>query len=97
VDPAFSPEISESVFLAYRLTGDPRYRAYAWDIFSAIERHCRLPEGGYATILDVDRLPVSYLDKQETFFLVRPSLLPVSGFFTLFSLFNPALSDRRLF
>ncbi|KAJ7872696.1 glycoside hydrolase [Mycena leptocephala] len=63
------PEISESVFLAYRLTGDPRYRAYAWDIFSAIERHCRLPEGGYATVLDVDRLPVSYLDKQETFFL----------------------------
>ncbi|KAJ7720168.1 glycoside hydrolase family 47 protein [Mycena metata] len=63
------PEISESVFLAYRLTGDPRYRTYAWDIFSAIERHCRLPEGGYATVLDVDELPVRYLDKQETFFL----------------------------
>ncbi|KAJ7022347.1 glycoside hydrolase [Mycena alexandri] len=63
------PEISESVFLAYRLTGDPRYRAYAWDIFSAIEHHCRLPEGGYATVLDVDELPVTYLDKQETFFL----------------------------
>ncbi|KAJ6535558.1 glycoside hydrolase [Mycena capillaripes] len=63
------PEISESVFLAYRLTGDARYRAYAWDIFSAIERHCRLPGGGYATVLNVDRLPVTYLDKQETFFL----------------------------
>ncbi|KAJ6605386.1 glycoside hydrolase [Mycena vulgaris] len=63
------PEISESVFLAWRLTGDPRYRAYAWDIFSAIERHCRLPGGGYATVLDVDALPVTYADKQETFFL----------------------------
>ncbi|KAF7338961.1 alpha-1,2-Mannosidase [Mycena venus] len=63
------PEISESVFLAWRLTGDARYRSYAWDIFSAIERHCRLPGGGYATVLDVDNLPVSYLDKQETFFL----------------------------
>ncbi|KAJ7609517.1 glycoside hydrolase [Roridomyces roridus] len=63
------PEISESVFLAWRLTGDPRYRSYAWDIFSAIERHCRLPGGGYATVFDVDSLPVSYDDKQETFFL----------------------------
>ncbi|KAJ6505790.1 glycoside hydrolase [Mycena vitilis] len=63
------PEIAESVFLAYRLTGDARYRAFAWDIFSAIERHCRLPGGGYATVLDVDRVPVVWADKQETFFL----------------------------
>ncbi|KAJ7115334.1 glycoside hydrolase [Mycena epipterygia] len=63
------PEISESVFLAWRLTGDPRYRTYAWDIFSAIEKHCRLPGGGYATVMDVDTVPVTYADKQETFFL----------------------------
>ncbi|KAJ7088822.1 glycoside hydrolase [Mycena belliarum] len=64
------PEISESVFLAWRLTGDERYRRYAWAIFSAIESHCRLPEGdGYATVLDVDTLPVKHEDKQETFFL----------------------------
>ncbi|KAJ6505374.1 glycoside hydrolase [Mycena sanguinolenta] len=63
------PEISESVFLAWRLTGDTRYRKYAWDIFSAIERHCRLAEGGYATVADVDHLPVRYVDRQETFFL----------------------------
>ncbi len=60
----------ESVFLAWRLTGDKRYRDYAWKIFSAIEKHCRLPKGGYATVLDVDSLPVRYLDKQETFFMV---------------------------
>ncbi|KAJ7473958.1 glycoside hydrolase family 47 protein [Mycena latifolia] len=63
------PEISESVFLAWRLTGDARYRDHAWAIFSAIERHCRLPGGGYATVLDVDTLPVTYIDRQETFFL----------------------------
>ncbi|KAJ7724574.1 glycoside hydrolase [Mycena maculata] len=63
------PEISESLFLAWRLTGAPRYRAAAWDLFSAIERHCRLPGGGYATVLDVGALPVVYGDKQETFFL----------------------------
>ncbi|KAJ7099054.1 glycoside hydrolase [Mycena crocata] len=63
------PEISESVFLAWRLTGDQRYRDWAWDIFSAIEKHCRLPGGGYATVMDVDTLPVQHADKQETFFL----------------------------
>ncbi|KAF4605034.1 mannosyl-oligosaccharide alpha-1,2-mannosidase [Pleurotus pulmonarius] len=63
------PETVESVFLAWRLTGDTRYRDYAWKIFSAIEKHCRLPKGGYATVLDVDSLPVRYLDKQETFFM----------------------------
>ena len=40
----------------------------------AIEKYCRLANGGYATVLDVDTVPVSFDDKQETFFLV--SLLP---------------------
>ncbi|KAF7360822.1 alpha-1,2-Mannosidase [Mycena sanguinolenta] len=62
------PKISESVFLAWRLTGDIRYRKYAWEIFSAIELHC-LAEGRYATGADVDNLPVRNVDKQETFFL----------------------------
>ncbi|KAK0202740.1 glycoside hydrolase, partial [Desarmillaria ectypa] len=63
------PETVESLFIAWRLTGDIKYRQYAWNIFSAIERHCRLEEGGYATVLDVDTVPVSREDKQETFFL----------------------------
>ncbi|KAF8155052.1 glycoside hydrolase [Mycena galopus ATCC 62051] len=64
-----NPEIAESVFLAWRLTRDPRYRTHAWSIFSAIETHCRLPGGGYATVKDMDHLPVEWLDKQESFFL----------------------------
>ncbi|KAJ7461276.1 glycoside hydrolase [Mycena galericulata] len=63
------PETLESLFLAYRLTGDAHYRAAAWGIFEAIERHARLPGGGYATVLDVDTVPVGHEDKQETFFL----------------------------
>ncbi len=55
-----------------------RYRNYAWAIFSAIEKHCKLPEGGYATVLDVDTIPVSLDDKQETFFLV-------CSFFTMYT------------
>ncbi|KAK0217773.1 glycoside hydrolase [Armillaria fumosa] len=63
------PETVESLFIAWRLTGHVKYRQYAWNIFSAIEKHCRLEEGGYATVLDVDTVPVSLDDKQETFFL----------------------------
>ncbi|KAJ7868894.1 glycoside hydrolase, partial [Mycena leptocephala] len=63
------PETVESLFLAWRLTGNKRYRDYAWGIFEAIEKHCRLAGGGYATVLDVDTVPVRHEDKQETFYL----------------------------
>ncbi|KAF5384643.1 hypothetical protein D9757_007462 [Collybiopsis confluens] len=65
----YRPEIVESIFIAHRLTGDPRYREWAWNIFSSIEKHARLPSGGYATLMDVDQIPVKWVDKQETFFL----------------------------
>lgn len=63
------PETVESLFIAWRLTGHVKYRQYAWNIFSAIEKHCRLEDGGYATVFDVDTVPVSLDNKQETFFL----------------------------
>jgi len=58
------------LFIAYRLTGDERYREYGWDIFQAIEKHCRIETGGYATIFNVDQVPTQKEDKMETFFLV---------------------------
>ncbi|KAJ3572182.1 hypothetical protein NP233_g3263 [Leucocoprinus birnbaumii] len=63
------PETVESLFIAYRLTGDERYREHGWNIFQAIERHCRVDTGGYATILNVDEIPTQKEDKMETFFL----------------------------
>ncbi|KAF8527437.1 glycoside hydrolase family 47 protein [Hysterangium stoloniferum] len=63
------PETVESLFIAYRLTGDNKYREWGWDIFSAIEKHCKISSGGYASILNVDAIPVEYEDKMETFLL----------------------------
>ncbi|CCM02763.1 uncharacterized protein FIBRA_04871 [Fibroporia radiculosa] len=63
------PETVESLFIAFRLTGDPQYRAWGWDIFQAIEKHCRVESGGYASVLNVDELPVKYEDKMETFLM----------------------------
>ena len=73
------PETVESLFLAYRLTGDEKYRRYGWEIFSAIEKHCKIETGGYASVLNVDAVPVEHEDKMETFLMVRlsPSLVTV--------------------
>ncbi|KAF9025070.1 glycoside hydrolase family 47 protein [Hymenopellis radicata] len=63
------PETVESLFLAWRLTGDQKYRDYGWGIFQAIEKYCKVNTGGYATIVNVDEVPVRLEDKMETFFL----------------------------
>lgn len=64
------PETVESLFIAYRLTGDVKYREYGWNIFQAIEKHCKIESGGYASVMNVDELPVEHEDKMETFMMV---------------------------
>ena len=71
----FRPEAIESLFIAFRLTGDERFRKYGWEIFQAIEAHCRVETGGYGGVLNVDDLPATKLDHMETFFLVRQPLV----------------------
>ena len=44
------PETVESLFVLWRVTRDPTYRAWGWHIFRAFERWCRLPSGGYANL-----------------------------------------------
>ncbi|KAJ7095850.1 glycoside hydrolase [Mycena belliarum] len=63
------PETVESLFLAYRLTGHDKYRNWAWEIFQAIETHCRVDTGGYASIINVDEVPSRKEDKMETFMM----------------------------
>ena len=65
------PETIESLFIAYRLTGNETYREQGWKIFEAIEKHCKLKEGGYSSVTNVDDVKTERLDKMETFFLVR--------------------------
>ena len=65
-----SPETIESLLIAYRLTGDDRYREHGWKIFQSIEKYCRLESGGYVSILDVDNVDSGKIDKMETFFMV---------------------------
>ncbi|CAO1620662.1 unnamed protein product [Sympodiomycopsis kandeliae] len=65
------PETVESLFVAFHLTGDPIYRQWGWEIFQAFEKHCKLSNGAYAGIKDVDAEEdaIEYEDKMETFWL----------------------------
>ncbi len=47
------PETAESVFVAWRLTGDTRYRDAAWRIFGAIKRLQVEWSGGFHGLEDV--------------------------------------------
>lgn len=59
----------ESLFYMWRFTRDPLYREWGWRIFQALERHARVPSGGYSSLKDVRRVPVEWRDHMESFFL----------------------------
>lgn len=63
------PETVESLLLAYRTTGDERYREWGWRIFEAFRKHCRVESGGYAIVKDVRFDPPLQEDRMETFWL----------------------------
>lgn len=58
VDPRYRlrPEYVESLFYAYRVTGEERYRDWAWQAFTAMQDHCRT-QWSYAGVADVMEEP----------------------------------------
>lgn len=63
------PETVESLFIVYRLTGDKKYQDYGWNIFQAIEKHAKVPTGGYSSLNNVKDTRLGFRDKMESFFL----------------------------
>lgn len=65
------PETIESLFYLWRITKDPKYRDWGWNIFVALERWCRRPVG-YSGIVDVRAVDTGHaIDRQESFFLAE--------------------------
>lgn len=78
------PEVIESYYYAFRLTGDPVYQDWAWDAFVAFEKFCKT-EFGYASIKDVNlwmppandieetkkRIRENWIDQQESFWMAE--------------------------
>ncbi|KAF9285196.1 mannosyl-oligosaccharide alpha-1,2-mannosidase [Mortierella alpina] len=66
------PETIESLFYLWRLTGNDKYRHWAWNIFEAMEKYSKVSTGGYSSIHDIRRADnVRFSDKMETFFLAE--------------------------
>jgi mannosyl-oligosaccharide alpha-1,2-mannosidase len=64
------PEAIESVFIMYRITGDPKYRDIAWDMFQAIEKQTGT-EFGNAALYNVLLDPAPQLDNMESFWMAE--------------------------
>ncbi|KAJ2488135.1 Endoplasmic reticulum mannosyl-oligosaccharide 1,2-alpha-mannosidase [Coemansia sp. RSA 2320] len=66
------PETIETLFILYRITGDPKYQEWGWNIFLAIEKHAKI-EHGYSGLVDVydTTADAPRLDSMESFFLAE--------------------------
>lgn len=69
---ALRPEVIESYYYAYRATGDPMYREWAWDAFVRINATCSVGSG-ISAIEDVNPEDgqIRYTDFQESFFFAE--------------------------
>ncbi|TPR07779.1 hypothetical protein CAN33_0015545 [Aspergillus niger] len=66
------PETVESLFLMYRVTKDPIYRQWGWEIFKAFHKHTRVQDGeGYTSLCDVTIVPPKRRDNMESFWLAE--------------------------
>ncbi|XP_061655045.1 endoplasmic reticulum mannosyl-oligosaccharide 1,2-alpha-mannosidase isoform X2 [Phyllopteryx taeniolatus] len=64
------PETVESLFYMYRLTKNPKYREWGWEILQSFNKYTRVSDGGYTSINNVrDPENPEPRDKMESFFL----------------------------
>uniref|UniRef100_A0A7M4G250 alpha-1,2-Mannosidase n=2 Tax=Crocodylus porosus TaxID=8502 RepID=A0A7M4G250_CROPO len=64
------PEVVESYLYMWRLTHDPKYRQWGWEVVQALEKHCRV-EAGYSGIRDVYTTTPNHDNMQQSFFLAE--------------------------
>ncbi|XP_071473596.1 mannosyl-oligosaccharide 1,2-alpha-mannosidase IC isoform X2 [Marmota flaviventris] len=64
------PEVVESYMYLWRLTHDPIYREWGWEVVTALERYCRT-QTGFSGIHDVYSTAPRHDNKQQSFFLAE--------------------------
>lgn len=74
------PEAIESVFVMYRLTGDPIWQEKGWKMFTAIMNHTTTPIAN-AGLRDVTKREPEQVDQMESFWLTET----LKYFFLLYS------------
>lgn len=69
------PETVESLFMMWRITKDPIYREWGWEIFKAFQNYTILDDGeGHSSLNNVNMIPPERRDNMESFWLVRETL-----------------------
>ncbi|KAM5341503.1 hypothetical protein ACJ41O_014534 [Fusarium nematophilum] len=71
-DPEFilRPETIESLYYAYRATGDRQWQEWAWEAFQTLDKMTRA-KGGYAGLHNVMSKEGDKIDKMESFWLAE--------------------------
>ncbi|RLV88918.1 hypothetical protein DV515_00015176, partial [Chloebia gouldiae] len=64
------PEVVESYMYLWRLTHEPKYRHWGWEVVQALEKHCRV-EAGFSGIRDVYSTTPTHDNMQQSFFLAE--------------------------
>ncbi len=64
------PEAIESVFILYRITGDPAWMEKAWEMFLHVEKHTRTRIAA-ASLSDVTRSDPTQVDSMESFWFAE--------------------------
>lgn len=64
------PETAESLFVLNQLTGDPIYRDWAYEIWTAIDKNCRLG-AAYGSLRNVNMKHSGLDNRMESFFLAE--------------------------
>ncbi|KAM9035243.1 mannosyl-oligosaccharide 1,2-alpha-mannosidase IC [Sarcophilus harrisii] len=64
------PEVVESYMYMWRLTHDPKYRQWGWEVVEALEKYCRT-ETGFSGIRNVYTMFPEHDNMQQSFFLAE--------------------------
>ncbi|KAL2012564.1 hypothetical protein VTN00DRAFT_89 [Thermoascus crustaceus] len=66
------PETVESLFMMWRITNDPIYREWGWEIFKAFQKYTIVDDGeGYTSLNNVNAVPPTRRDNMESFWLAE--------------------------
>lgn len=66
------PETVESLFIMWRITNNPLYREWGWEIFQAFEKYTALNDGeGHTSLNNVNMTPPPRRDNMESFWLAE--------------------------
>lgn len=64
------PEAVESFYILNKITGDPVYREWGWEVFQSIEKYCKV-EHGYGALSNVQDVNGRPRDSMESFFFAE--------------------------